>query len=207
MSEQQFSPEFSFKQSRLEVEPHRRLVSLATRSAFDIVEYADKSAGKRILTLPSASEQAHLHSLLQEKRVPVFKKIAVHEQNLLLDVPADARTVRDSLKFIARDVLGYKEIFSQIGIVLGRCAVSGFGLPDKGDHRSVLEGIAFTLNNTESFGGNVQFVPPYSFSTELNKSDELEIIRNELIASNYISGGAADELIRATSLGWENVRS
>lgn len=199
-------PETSFDTSRLRIELHRRLINDDIRERTGVMEYADMKSGKRILTIPRLSKQVAIHDSLQQKRVPVYPILGRDSRNVLLNIPNDARTIQGSLKFIARDVIHYSEIFTQIGETLGRCAVSGLGLPEPQLSRSVLGGIAFSLNEDETFGGNVHLLPPYALSLELDKAQELNVIRNELQGSGYIKHPVADELIRAASSGWESVR-
>lgn len=189
--------------ARLSIETHRHLVSDDTREHSGVMEYFDNISGHRVLTIPRLSESASLHRELVNKRVPVYPVIATDDRNLLLDVPNDARTVQSSVRFIARDVAHYKEIFTQVGAVLGRCMLNGFGVPGRRVERSILGSIAFSLDDAEVFGGNVHLLPPYAFDTDTSKMDEIRSIEQELVQSPYVSQAVARELITATSLGWE----
>ena len=205
MAENQQGVEFDPR--RLSIDMHRHLINDATKENTGVMEYFDTFSGKRVLTIPRLSHDAVLHQELIDKRIPVYPRLALDDRNMLLDVPNDARTIQSNLRFIARDVLHYKEIFTQIGEVLGRCAVNRIGLPDQRIGRTMLSGIAFSYDEADSFGGNVHLLPPYTLNPELDKTAEFTLLRSELIASEYISPAIADELVRATNEGWESVRS
>ncbi len=190
----------------LQIEPHRHLIDDKVWKQTGITEYFDTTSQKRIMTLPRDSESAALHGQLVDKRISVYPMFGADNQSILLGVPNDSRTVQSSLRFIARDVVRYKEIFTQVGNVLGRCALYGLGLPGRTIERPVLASVAFSLNTTETFGGNVHLLPPYSFEHAKSKTEELQELRRELVASSYISSAVASELIAATSLGWEHAR-
>lgn len=192
---------------RLRIDTHRHLISDATREQSGVMEYFDAISDQRVLTIPRLSEDARMHRELQQKRIPVYSVLTEDSNNLLLHIPNDARTVQSSVRFIARDVLRYKEIFTQVGEVLGRCALNGFGLPGKRVERSVLASIAFSLDNAESFGGNVHLLPPYAFDEGRTKTEELHSLEDELRQSPYISPAVARELVVATSVGWEHARA
>lgn len=189
---------------RLRIDTHRHLISDETRESSGVGEYFDVVSHQRVLAIPRLTEDARLHAKLAERRVPVYPIVREDAQNLLLLVPNDARSVESSVRFIARDVLHYKEIFTQLGEVLGRCALNGVGLPGKRAERTVLGGVAFSLDTEETFGGSVHLLPPYALDERKSKSDMLRELENELRASPHVSPAVAKELRVAASMGWEH---
>lgn len=189
---------------RLRIDAHRHLISDETRELSGVGEYFDAISNQRVLTIPRRTEDARLHVELTEKHIPVYPTQQKDAHNLLLVIPNTARTVESSVRFITRDVMHYKEIFTQLGEVLGRCAVNGFGLPGKRVERSILGSVAFSLDTEEIFGGTVHLLPPYAFDRGKTKADELREIEDELRASPYVTPAVAKELRAAASMGWEH---
>lgn len=198
---------FDIHFSRQKIEMHRRLVNEAVSERTGVTEYADSQSGVRIVTIPVLSEQSDMHRVLTQKRVPVFPVMAMDDRNLLLQVPNDARTIHGALRFITRDVAHYSEIFTEIGQVLGRCVLNRVGVPVSQDDRTILGGIAFSVDNESVLGSNIHLLPPYAFSTELSQQDSLALISQELNRSDHVTQAIADEFVRATSQGWEHVRA
>lgn len=197
-----------FNPDRLRIEAHRRLVSETIRENTGISEYSDVRSGQRVMTIPRFSEHARIHHQLLDRHIQVFPVLKTDrlEGSVLLAVPSDARSIEQSARFIARDVLGYDEIFTQIGEVLGRLAVNKIGQPQKVLGRTILSGIAFSLSDSEAFGGNVHLVPPYSFDTGMTKADIMKTIHTELLDTKEVKRPVADALISVASMGWNSVR-
>jgi hypothetical protein len=195
--------------NRVKIEAHRRLVSEAILETTGISEYSDSRSGQRIMTIPRFSEHARIHHQLLTRHIQVFPVLKTdrHEDNVLLAVPNDARTIEQSARFIARDVLGYDEIFTQIGEVLGRLAANKLGQPKRMLGRTILGGVAFSLSDSEAFGGNVHLIPPYSFDQGASKADIMKSIHTELLETEEIKRPVADALITVASMGWNSVRS
>lgn len=192
---------------RQPIEAHRRLISAAESYRSGVREYADNTAGKRLMSIPSESEQSQIHNKLSRYGVPVFPVIATDDRNLLLEIPSDARTIQKSLRFIARDPEHYSEIFHEIGIVLGRCALARVGLPVADNERTMLGGIAFSASSDQPLGSAIYLLPPYNLDKTVTKHDEMALLRSELVSSPDVTPVIANSLIYATSSGWEHVRS
>lgn len=185
------------------VEPNRRLIPAS--SPFGIEEFVDRKTGERHIAIPSGSALVDAHRELAKKHVPVFPIGEISESQILLDTPSDARILKGSLKFIARDIPGYREIFGQVGELFGRCQAGGFGLPGNRIGTTVLESIAFSTSD-EVYGSSVYMIPPYTFDASIGKQDALDMVRKDLTSSSYLSRAQAAELQRAMDEGWNALR-
>jgi hypothetical protein len=190
------------------IDQHRRLIGVdyvvpgAQREVREFAYY-----GHRILELAADGPDMALHARLQEREIPVFPVTTIDQGRAYLKVPNEARTIQQSLRFIARDIAGYKPIFGMVGDVLGHCEMHGFGLPAAVHTRGILRSIAFTIHDEDDdFGGGVRLFPPYNFSHDATKSDTLSRIKQELLAAGHMNGPSVDELVQATSEEWSNVR-
>lgn len=186
------------------LDSHRRLI---LESQGGMREYARE--GRRLLELSIGSPDFALHQRLEERGVPVLPLLHAGENRGKADllVPNEARTVQATLKFIARDIEGYKPVFAMVGNVLGRCEINGFGLPVAQEEQTILRSMAYSIDpNDEDFGGGVRLFPPYNFSHEASKTSTLDSIKHELMDSGYLNAPATDELIRITSVAWNDVR-
>lgn len=190
------------------IEPNRRLISPALGAAYGIEELSDLQTGKRLLRIPRTSAQTRLHEQLSEHFIPVFPVTEADADTVALSLPGDARTLQDSLRFIARDVLHYSEVFHQLGEVLGRSQAAGFGVLSGGEERSLLAGAVYSSSSSEAYGSAVHLSPPYLLTTDRSKTEELALLREELVNSRTFDGlPMVDHLVHAASEGWNSVRA
>lgn len=187
------------------VEPNRRLISPEVTQEEAIEEYTNSYTKERLIALSEHSESAELHRRLARRGIQVFPVVRTEEDRLLLDVPAEARTVLSSLRFISRDVVGYAPTFRQVGDVIARVQASGFGLPDATPSRPLLSSFAVT-DAENRYGSGLTLVPPYRFNTSRTKSDLLETIGNEITGSSYFTPAQSDFLLREIAGGWDEFR-
>ncbi len=193
-------------QQRQFVEPNRRLVTPNDSHISTVNEFIDTKTGERQISIPVDSSLVPLHRELAKRRIPVFPIGEIREGHVLLDTPADARLLSGSLRFIARDVLGYRPIFEQVGEMFARCQSTKFGLPVNVLGRTVLEGVAIS-NSDEVYGSSVYLVPPYNLDISLGKQDAIDALHQELTGSNHFTEPAVTELISAVNEGWNALRS
>ncbi len=190
------------------VDQNRRLIGADYTSDDQLAGIREFSYhGQRILELPAKGHDFALHERLVSRHIPVFPVASVAGEHAYILVPGEARTVQQSLRFIARDIEAYKPIFGSVGSLLGKCESNGLGLPHQLHTRGILRSMAFSIDTgDDDFGGGVRLFPPYVLSAEATKTETLHRIRQELLASSYLSGPAADELIRTAAKEWSGVR-
>ena len=187
------------------VENNRRLISGLGKIGMGQREFIDVRSGERHIAIPRDSATYPLHRELAKRHVPVFPLADVRGDEVLLDIPSDARTLDASLKFISRDIPEYRPIFEQLGEMLGRVQASGLGVPEGSEDRKLLQSVAFFSSN-EVYGGSVALIPPYNLAAVAAKQDTIELVEQELLASEYIVKAQAVELARAVDEGWNAVR-
>jgi hypothetical protein len=195
------------EQSAYVIERNRRLLPANITEKYGMAEYSDPSTGRRLLAVPRQSEQARLHQALSEKYIPVFPFVDTTATNMFLSVPGDARSLHGSLRFIARDLLHYGEMFYQLGEILGRCQASHLGLPRADERATILEGIVYSSSDTDAYGGAIHLAPPYELAQQLSKPEELRLIQDELVGSEYFKETEVSHLLQKINEGWNHVRS
>jgi hypothetical protein len=191
---------------RIGIELNRRLLTGQIAGTSHIEEYANPQTYERILALPENSQSASMHRRLTKHGLPIFPIIGIEAGQVLLSVPPDARSVAASLRFVARDVVGYAPTFRQIGDLLARSQASGIGLLGEYPGRSLLGGLAIATNDSNRYGSGVSIIPPYSFDESITKQGELATIRAELLTSSHFSPVQTDFLIRNVHEGWDEFR-
>jgi hypothetical protein len=197
--------EMSRGMSELPVDSHRRLVQEGISTMREFATSTDR----RLIELSLSSHDFLMHQQLAARDIPVLPLVQANEQTgkARLLVPNEARTVHATLRFIARDIEGYKPIFAMVGDLLGRCEINNFGLPLPQENQSILSSMAYSIDpNDDEFGALVRLFPPYNFSRDVTKATTLDTVRQELEASGHLNGPATNELIRITSVAWNAVR-
>lgn len=187
------------------VEPNRRLISVEVAHEEAIEEYTNLHTKERLIALSEYSESAELHRKLARRGIQVFPVVRTEGDKLLLDVPAEARTVLSSLRFFSRDVAGYAPTFRQVGDLIARVQASGFGLPDATPSRPLLNSLA-VAEDENRYGSGLTLVPPYRFNITRTKSDLLDTIGGEITASSYFTQAQSDFLLREIAGGWDEFR-
>lgn len=188
------------------VEPNRRLIKSMGR--LGVKEFLDTRDNLRYIAIPAIdgiSPIVELHRNLARRHVPVLPIGRITNTHVLLDTPADARLLGGSLKFIARDIPSYRDVFSQLGAAFARSQASGLGLPVAKEDRSLLDSVAFSTEDAYQ-GSGVYLVPPYAINARVGKQDVIDTVVNELGTSQFIDGAMSNELVRAMNEGWNAIR-
>jgi hypothetical protein len=187
------------------VEPNRRLLKDGVAAQFGLEEFSAPQLDSRIITIPLNTETARTHEDLMEMRLPVFSTI-YHDKSMWLLVPEDARPLRGVLRFIARDIGNYDEIFYQVGETLGQLEEAGIGLPEPRPDKSILNNFAFSLDEGEIYGGKVSLIPPYPLNPMKTMEQELGGIFMELTDSHLFQEHETALLVEKLQRGWRDVR-
>lgn len=183
------------------VESNRRLLSRDLDPQLGLREYYDARLGSRVVSMVIGSEQARSHEELTEEKMPVFSSM-YWGGKLILQVPDGTRPVSKLLRFIARDLPNYGDVFYQIGRALHQTQVANFGLPDPQPNRSVLEQYAFVLDDDDEYGGKIYLSPPYSLNPNKTIGQIINGISMELTDSSLLSEHEVAELMQKTVMGW-----
>lgn len=203
-------PDASQPQSRAErhhlVEPNRRLIALDYSNGESIEEYADLETKERLIALPLAGKAMTLHQRLARRGIPVFPYVRTEASKALLEVPADARSVSNNLRFIARDVDGYAPTFRQLGDLMARVQASGFGLPKAEPNRRIFHGLAIAADDNNRYGSGLTLVPPYVLDENVTKRDLLAGFGSEMMESNHFTLVEKDFLLHQVHEGWNDFR-
>lgn len=194
---------------RLPIEPNRRLLSPQLDPQQGIEEFYDPGLASRVITLPVGGEQARFHEELMEERVPVFSAI-YRDESLCLLVPEGSRPVRKLLRFVARDIATYSEVFYELGGVLNRVTEAVSGVPMVQPERGLLDSFAFALDETEVYGGKIYLIPPYLIDPDISAPQQLGralvTLQAELQASGLFSSQEEAQLLQVTQEGWSHGR-
>lgn len=187
------------------VEPNRRLISVEVAYGEAIEEYTNPHTKERLIALSEGSESAELHRKLARRGIQVFPVARTEGDKLLLDVPAEARTVLSSLRFFSRDVVGYAPTFRQVGDLIARLQASGFGLPESAPSRPLLDSLA-VAEEENKYGSGLTLVPPYRFNVSSTKRDLLETISDEIMTSGHFKLAETEFLLQEIAGGWDEFR-
>ena len=182
------------------IEPNRRLLK---SSAGPLKEFYAPRIAARVISLPVPSDQARTHEELIEFRLPVFSGMYRHEE-LWLNIPEDTRALGRVLRFVARDVQNYGEIFFKLGSVLKQLSDTGIGFPQAAEDRSVLDSFAFAIDENEQYGGNVYLIPPYALNPHKELTQAVGSIDVELEKSELFTDEERQHLMEMTSEGLVN---
>lgn len=157
-------------------------------------EFFDKALMSRVIVMPKESNQASMYENMLIKRLPVFSGV-YRDDELLLTVPDDARSLRRQLKFVARDIPNYGYIFNKLGITLSAVNRSGLGLPEPSANRPLLANFAFSSIEQDEADGNVYIVPPFNLNPNITIDKELLFVRRELEHSKQFKSTEVRELM------------
>lgn len=195
---------------RLEVETNRRLLSIGQAARLGFEEYVDTKLGSRIISLPVDSEQeptpVELHYTLRDKDLPVFPAM-YRDDRLLLKIPEGTRPLPSLLKFIARDIPNYGNVFHQLGSILHQMHAAGIGLPPKQLNRAILDNFAFVTDDSNEYGGTIYLTPPYRVNLNGGIDQEIDDLQGELIESMLFTETEVAELLGKTLVGWNDALS
>jgi hypothetical protein len=186
-------------QSEISIEPNRRLLKSSSNS---IREFYAPEIDSRVISLPARSDDAKTHEELVEFRLPVFSGM-YRDDELWITIPDDSRSLRKNLRFIARDINNYGEIFHKLGSVYRQLDRTGIGFPDITEERTVLESMVFSIDENEPYGGNIQLIPPYCFN-QVNPGQALGSIALELEYSQVFSPQEVNQLYEKLTEGFTN---
>lgn len=193
--------EYSGSADHVPVDPNRTLLSDSLAAHSNLDEFYAPELGARLIVMQPGSEVARSHEELMELRLPVFS--AFYDGNSLkLLVPTGSRSIRKLLRFIARDVDNYEEIFSKVGTALRGLDEAGVGLPEPEADRSLLDSLAFAVNADEIYGGDICLVPPYVLNPAKHKDQTFDRIRLELANSRQFGEGDIGRLMVQAEAGW-----
>jgi hypothetical protein len=193
---------------RHELDPSRRLLNpgIARRVGFE--EFYDVAIGSRVISMPQGGQEARYHEELHEERLPVFSGM-YRDEGLFLLVPEATRTLHKALPLISRDLKSYGEIFFELGRAMGQLDGSSFGLPESFSDRSILDGIAFSLDDSAAYGGRIYLIPPYRLDPMkpsdrvVHRDQVVDAVYEELRHSRYLSQEAALRLTEMMVTGWQ----
>lgn len=180
------------------IEPNRRLI----KPGFDesITEYIDTDLGMRVIAIRADSEQAEIHEHLQREGLPVY--LADYEETRLrLFVPDGTRLLRRQLRFIARDIPNYGQIFSNLGSLLMRIYDSGVGLPEAYPARPLLDSFAYS-DDSNIYGGKMFLTPPYKLNDHISINQVLGQINTELYRADVFESTEVEGLMERIEQGW-----
>lgn len=184
-----------------DVEPHRKLIRQSGLTAEPIAEFYAAEGEERFLAMPAHSDQSLFHVQLAEERMPVFSAFYI-EDYALLHVPLGTRSVNNLLRFIARDVRSYGEIFHEIGSTFRKLHEAGFGLPYSEPHRSMLEAVGFAPDEHTPYGGKLYLVPPYNLNPHLTFDQTISALHMELGTSKKFTDTHIRQLLAEVQGGW-----
>lgn len=181
------------------IEPNRRLL----KSPTDVIrEFYSPDIDSRVISLPAHSEDALTHGELLEFRLPVFSGM-YRDNELWITIPDDSRSLRRNLRFIARDIHNYGEIFHKLGTVYRQLEKTGVGYPETSDERTVLESMVFSVDEKEPYGGNIHLIPPYCLN-QVTPEQALGSIALELEYSEIFSEAEVKHLHGILKEGFNN---
>ncbi|MDL2341551.1 MAG: hypothetical protein QFB87_00525 [Patescibacteria group bacterium] len=179
------------------IEPNRRLLQTPANR---LKEFYSNEIGTRIISLPAHENDARSHEELSELRLPVFSGI-YRDDELWLTVPEGTRTVRRLLRFVARDVANYGEMFYKLGTVFKQLETAGVGFPQSSEERSVLDSFAFAVDENELYGGNIYLTPPYVLNPDKKIGQALGSVAIELEKSDVFTDNEIHHLMEMTAEG------
>lgn len=180
------------------IEPNRRLIKPGFNES--VTEYFDLEAGARVIAISTDSEQADIHEQLQLRRLPVY--LADYDDDKLrLFVPDGTRLLRRQLRFIARDIPSYGQIFSNLGGLLMRIYDSGVGLPESYPARPLLDSFAYS-DDDNAYGGKMFLTPPYMLNEHISINQVLGQINSELYGADVFESNEVEDLMERIEQGW-----
>ncbi len=193
------------------VDSNRRMLAGGYAARLGLREFYSMGMDSRIIAVPMTGlsdgfSTARSHEELMELRLPVFSAI-YRDTDMWIVVPEASRTLKSVLRFVARDIGSYGEIFFKMGQVFGQLEQAGVGVPGAVSDRSLLESLAFTLDEDENYGGKIALIPPYELSHGRSEERVLSTVHVELEKSGYFSDIQARGLIALTHSGWEDARA
>ncbi|MEO8105445.1 MAG: hypothetical protein ABI602_03860 [Candidatus Saccharibacteria bacterium] len=197
-------------QERLEVETNRRLLSIGQAARLGFQEYVDTALNTRVISLPADKERepspVDLHYQLRDKGLPVFPAM-YQDDRLLLKIPEGTRPLPSLLKFIARDIPNYGNVFLELGGILHRMHAAGMGLPSQQPDRDMLDNFAFVTDDSDVYGGTIYLTPPYQVNVNRGIDEEIDDLQAELIESMLFTDSEVTELLAKTLEGWNDALS
>jgi hypothetical protein len=186
---------------RRHVEINRLLLGANLDVELKLEEYYDESLATRVISMPSGSEQADYHGQLQDKQLPVFPALERHDQ-LLLAVPQGTRSLTKLLRFVARDIPNYSQVFYVFGAALSQMDDANVGLPTRQSERALLDNFAFALDEADAYGGKIYLTPPYQLDPTMTIERELSDLHGELSNTGLFHDSEVIHLLDKTKEGW-----
>lgn len=187
---------------RYDIDPTRRLIPHGRKTPLGLEEFYDSQLASHVISMPKGGPEARYHEELHEERMPVFSAM-YRDEGLYLLVPESSRTLRKALPLISRDLRSYGEIFFELGKALGRLDNSSFGLPESFSDRSILDSIAYSLDDNAAYGGKVCLIPPYRLDPMRNRDQVVDAVYEELRHSRALSEDAASKLTELMVNSWQ----
>lgn len=187
-----------------EVDPSKRLLS--QDNVFFMREFFDKALDSIVISIPIESEQARIYENLLLNNLPVFSG-TYSDNSLALSVPSGTRLLSQQLKFVARDIPNYADIFAKFGETLHEISRSGLGLPEPKASRSLLANFAFAPASKEADGGIILLSPPYELNPNVNILREIDFIDKELSNSKYFNRNEIQKLMGKLGTGLQDGRN
>jgi len=187
---------------RHEMDANRRLIPRIVEKSLGFQEFYDVQLASRVISMPKGGAEARYHEELHEERMPVFSAM-YGEEGLFLLVPEASRTLHKALPLISRDLKSYGEIFFELGKTMGQLDGSSFGLPESFSDRSLLDSIAFSLDDNAVFGGRLFLIPPYRLDPMKSRDLVVDAVYEELRHSRYLTEETARSLTENMVEGWQ----
>ena len=182
------------------IEPNRRLVRSNTAN---VQEFYSTELNSRIISMPVRDDTTRSHEELVELRLPVFSGL-YRDTELWLTVPEGSRPLGRVLRFIARDLQNYSEIFYKLGGVFKQLDRTGIGFPQATAERSALDSFVFSVDEHELYGGNIYLAPPYVLNPDKTIGQALGSVAVELEKSNQFSAEEITVLMQMTDEGFSD---
>ncbi len=126
------------------------------------------------------------------------------DDRLLLQIPEATRPLRSLLKFIARDIPNYGNVFYELGGILHQMHAAGLGLPTKQLGRDILDNFAFVTDDADEYGGIIYLTPPYQINADKDIHVEINDLHTELLESMLFNEDEVTALLNKTLVGWHD---
>lgn len=186
------------------IDPNKRL--LTGDQTYGMREFFDEILSNRVIALSLDSSQVSIYESLMLQRAPIFSG-SYKGSELLLTVPgARTRLLSKELKFLARDILNYSEIFEKFGETLHEIDQAGYGLPEPKNKRSLLSNFAFSSDSENIEVGSIYLIPPFLLNRDVSIEQEFNFIRNELKDTELFKQQDVDYLMERLGNGYYDGR-
>lgn len=190
------------------VDPNKRL--LTGEQTYGMREFFDEVLDSRVIAISTESSQVSIYERLMLHGLPLFSG-SYKGNELVLTVPTGrTRLLSQELRFLARDITNYSEIFTEFGETLHDIDRAGYGLPESKYERSLMSNFAFSADSSDSDDlgvGNIYLIPPFSLNKDVNINQEFNFVRQELENSELFKPDEVEKLMVRLNDGFNNGRN